>query len=428
MSATGDTDLLLAMAVALAVGLVVGFERGWHEREAPEGSRVAGIRTFALVGLAGGLVAIIGSILSPLVAASLGLAVAGVLMLAWRAGASRDDVGVTTETGAVTVFALGILAGLGHFVPAIAGAVATAFLLGLKPVLHRWLRGLSEHEVFAALQLVLISAVILPLLPDRGFGPYLALNPYRLWWMVVMVATVSVAGYEAIKLLGPRAGLLLSGLLGGLVASTATTVALSRRAAASGPGLVDAIAAAIVASGTMMLLRLVTLVVIVHPALLGSVTLPFGGAVLAGAGAALWLWRRGLRSTDTQAPVAVGRPLDLRTALGFAALLGVVMVLAEAARAALGPAGLYALSALAGLVDVDAISLSIAQQAEGGLPAVVATTSLCVVAAINTAVKIGIGRAVGSPGLAWRLALGFGIMLATGVAGMAGFMVMGLPR
>jgi uncharacterized membrane protein (DUF4010 family) len=409
-----EEQILLRMAVALAAGLVIGFERGWSERETPEGGRVAGLRTFGLIGLAGGLVALLAILVDVLVATAVSLALAGVLIVAWRAAAGRD-LGATTEVGAVVGFALGALAGLGHFAPAMGGAVAVALLLGLKPQLHGWLRGIDRQELFAGLQLVLISVVILPLLPDRGYGPYGALNPARLWWMVVLVAGVSFAGYVANRLLGVRSGLLLSGAVGGLASSTAATMALARRAAdAQEAAHAGALAGAIAIAWTMMFLRILVLVAVIAPGLARDLAAPGLAAMAGGVLAALWFWRSDRHRTGA---VAAGSPLNLRAALGFAAAMAAVAVAAEAGRAHFGEAGLVAVATLSGLLDTDAISLSVAYQARDGLAPDVAAFAIAVACAVNTVVKAAIVAVVAPRALAVRMAAVLATILAAGAAG-----------
>lgn len=416
-----DTTLLHRMAVALAVGLVIGVERGWHEREAPEGTRVAGVRTFALIGLAGGLVALLGTEFSLLVAGAITLALVGLMLIARLATTSDPDVGATTEVAAIVTFALGAVAGLGHLVPAIAGAVAAAFLLGSKPILHRWLRGIDQRELFAALQLVLISAVILPLLPDQGFGPFAAFNPYRLWWIVVLVASVSFAGYIGARLLGPRAGVLMTGLCGGLVASTATTLALVRHAGNIDSRLHRTVAAGILAASTTMAARVIILAAVVHPPLLPILIVPFGAGLVASAAMAVWLgWKR---DDGAKADMARPRnPLDLRAAVAFALILALVMILAETVRSWFGTTGLYLLSAVAGLADIDAITVSIAQLASTEVLPGVAVLCLAIAAGSNTLVKLALAIALGPQ------TVGRPAMLALSVVLAAGALALAMPR
>jgi len=413
-----EITIIGRMAVALAVGLVIGLERGWSERNAPEGSRVAGLRTFALIGLAGGIDALVGLELSSVVAAMVAFALAGLLVAVRLAPPPSNDIGATTEVAAIVTFALGLIAGLGHAVPAAAGAVATALLLGLKPILHRWLRALAQREMFAALQLFLISAVVLPLLPDEAMGPYDAINPYRLWWMVVLIATVSLAGYAAMRVLGARAGILVTGLCGGLISSTATTLALARRANTLGD-LGGATTASILATCTTMVVRMAVIAVAVWPPLALALAPPLGAMGLIGAAATIWFWRNGEQEREASPAMAPGNPLDLPGAVAFGALLACIMVLAQASRSAFGPPGLYVLSGISGLVDVDAISLSVAEDAQRSLGIDIAAISLVIAACVNTAVKAGFTIAVAPARIARRVGPVLVGMILVGVLALA---------
>lgn len=417
-----EVGILIGMSVALAAGMVIGLERGWHERNLPDGSRVAGIRTFSLVSLSGGLTSIIGQELSPFVAAAVALALAGLLVAVRVSNAKDPDRGATTEVAAVVAFSLGALAGLGHWVPTMAGAVVTALLLGLKPLLHHGLRVLDQRELMAALQFVLISAVILPLLPDAGFGPFEALNPYRLWLMVVLIAGVSSVGYVGMRIFKAQSGLMLTGIFGGLASSTATTLALARRGADVSPALWNPLAAGIVAANTMMLLRVSLLLAIVHPPLLGHVAAPIGGAVMIGLAATTLLWRSGAKDAADGAAVRPGNPLDLKAAVGFGAVLAVIMVTVEACRATLGSPGLYGLSAVAGLIDTDAIALSLADQAQRQLAEPVAAMGLIIAVSVNSAVKAIIVWFAGPRPVAWRTVCALAAMILSGACAV---MVMG---
>ena len=413
-----EITIIGRMAVALAVGLVIGLERGWSERNAPEGSRVAGLRTFALIGFAGGIDALVGLELSAVVAAMVAFALAGLLVAVRLAPPPSDDIGATTEVAAIVTFALGLIAGLGHAVPAAAGAVATALLLGLKPVLHRWLRALAQREMFAALQLFLISAVVLPLLPDEAMGPYDAINPYRLWWMVVLIATVSLAGYAAMRVLGARAGILVTGLCGGLISSTATTLALARRANTLGD-LGGATTASILATCTTMVVRIAAISLAVWPPLALGLAAPLGAMAIIGAAATIWFWRNGAHERETSPAIAPGNPLDLPAAVAFGVLLACIMVLAQASRSAFGPPGLYVLSGISGLVDVDAISLSVAEDAQRSLGIDIAAISLVIAACVNTAVKAGFTIAVAPARIARRVGPVLVGMILVGVLALA---------
>jgi uncharacterized membrane protein (DUF4010 family) len=414
-----EIDILERLAAALAVGLVIGLERGWSSRSAPEGSRVAGLRTFALVGFAGGVAAVLGVLASVWLAAGIAFGLALLLFAIRIRDRNEADIGATTEVAAVVTFALGALSGLDRPVAAMAGAVAVSFLLGAKPLLHAWVQKVQQRELFAGLQLLLISAVMLPLAPDRDFGPYGALNAYRIWWMVVLIAGVSFAGYLAIRIFGARLGVLLSGIAGGLVSSTATTLQLSRRARALDAALHGIVAAAILAACTVMAARVFVLASAIHPPLAQGLLAPFGVATAIGTAASLWCWRRGRARSSSIAETTPRNPLDLRVAVGFALILAIVMVAARAAQVQFGTGGLYAVAAVSGLADVDAITLSVASQARLDVPRDVAVIALAIASAVDTLVKAGLAAAFGPRAVARPVAAALVLMVVGGGVALA---------
>ena len=225
------SDILLKIGVALAIGLLLGFERGWEVREQAEGTRIAGIRTFGIVGLFGGAVGLLSDKLGGWVFASAAFALGALVTAAhFRAARTEHDQSITTVTALLAGFTLAALAGLGEMATAGAAAVIVAALLGIKPELHGLLRKISREELLATIRLLLISVVVLPVLPDHGFGPYDALNPRRLWWMVVLVAALSYIGYVAVRIAGVKRGVLLTALFGGLSSSTAVALNMARLA------------------------------------------------------------------------------------------------------------------------------------------------------------------------------------------------------
>ena len=218
------------VGVALAIGLLIGLERGWQSRALPEGARVAGVRTFGLIGLLGGALAVAVEGGGDLLLMGGFLALGALIALGyWQQVLARGDLSITTAVSALLTFALGALAGIGMLVPAAAGGVTVALLLGVKPELHAAMQRFDRAELLAGLRLLVISVVVLPLLPDQGYGPWQALNPYRLWWMVVIVAAISFSGYVAVRIAGERLGMTITAFLGGLTSSTAVAVSMAQR-------------------------------------------------------------------------------------------------------------------------------------------------------------------------------------------------------
>jgi uncharacterized membrane protein (DUF4010 family) len=424
-----DTTVLFErLAVALAIGLLIGLERGWKTRELLEGQRVAGVRTFGVIGLLGGLSAVLTLLTNAL---TLGAALLGMTALLglnhWYTLHRGEDIGSTTIIAAQATFALGALAGFGELTVAASAAVVLTLLLGVKTQLHGIVARLEERELMAVLQLLIISVVLLPVLPDQGYGPYGALNPYRIWWMVVLIAGLSFLGYIAIKTVGARRGVLLTGFMGGLASSTVTAINLARLArnskeAAASPLL----AAGAVGAVATMFPRVLVIVAVVAPDLLPALAWPLGLATVTALAATAWRWRHGEALSEPGA-LQPRNPFELRMALQFAALLTVVMLLARALKAWAGDTGLYVLAGISGLTDVDAITLSLAAMVgDQETTASVATLGIVLAAVANTLVKPILVTVVGARRMAlhmlWPLLLsmaaaGVGVYIARMTAG-----------
>ncbi len=411
-----DIGALTSLGLALALGLLVGLERGWQRRGAPEGTRVLGLRTFGIIGLLGGLASLLAQAVGVwlLAAACVGLAV---LLARGYAASARRDLGLTTEMAALATFALGAAAVGGYERESAAAAVTMTALLGFKPTLHRGLERLGRVELFAALQFLLISVVVLPFLPDRGYGPAAALNPYHLWLMVVLVAGISFGGYAAVKLLGPKAGIAAASLLGGFVSSTAVALALSRRGRLQ-PAAWRLHAGGIVLASSVMFPRVLVEVAAVDPALLRLLALPLAVMAAVGlSGAGLLVWRS--KSRGTADLPEFRNPLQLPMAVFFGASLAAVTLAAVGLRRWLGDGGVYAAAAVAGVMDVDSVTLSLARLTRGDLDPGVGAKGILVAVAVNTVSKSLIAAAIARGPAAWSCAGVLGAALAAGAAAFA---------
>jgi len=408
------------LVAALAVGLVIGLERGWHDRELPEGGRVAGLRTFALTGLLGGVLGHLQPDFGawPLLGALLGLAL--LLTVSYARNAKlTGNLSATTPVAMLLTLVLGAFAAHGNITLALSAAVIGAVLLDLKPTLHGWLRLIDHRELTASLQLLVLSMVILPYLPNTGLGPYAALNPYQLWWAVILIAGLSLTGHFAMRISGAQRGVLWTGILGGLASSTAATLALARYAREQ-PSLAGAAAAGTLASCGVMFFRMVVLLGVIQPKLVST----FGSA-LAVTGVvllciALWRWRKLDRTAVGEGAIGAMAPFDLGTALGFGVLLAVMSVLVPAAKQWLDTSGLYVLSAVSGLADVDAILISLARlHGAGGLSTVATVTALGLATLANMVTKAGIAWTTGGAQVGQSVVLGYLGAMACGAVVLA---------
>ncbi|MDP5307555.1 MgtC/SapB family protein [Paracoccus spongiarum] len=422
-------DQFFRLAVALAIGLLVGLERGWREREGAAGSRTAGLRTFGIFGLLGGVFAVLAAEMSaPVILVAGFLGMAGLYGLFQFHEARQDrDASVTGVMAGLGVFGLGALAVGGDYRVAAAGGAALAAVLASREALHAALRRLSWIELRSALVLAVMTTIILPILPDRSIDPWGGLNPREIWFFTVLIATISFAGYIAVRVLGAARGLLVSALAGALASSTAVTVALARMAndtAAARP-LIGAAALAAAVS----VLRVLAVVALLRPDLLPGLAPPalVAAGLLVGAG--LWLLLRKASSVATGAgePGAMLRnPFDLRALLVFAALFALVSTVSAAVVGRFGGGSLALTSALSGMFDVDVAVLSVLRIERPALDLPAMTTAILAALAANALGRMSLAAMAGPPRFWAPLAA---VTLAAAGAAVAAWLLMpgGLP-
>ncbi len=392
------------LGTALAIGLLIGLERGWTERDAQEGKRIAGLRTYGLIGLLGGALALLSDMVGSWAMGLAFIGLAGVLATVYVVNLrERNDVGITSLVAALLTFTLGALAATGEVTIAVASAVVATLLLSHKPLLHRWVGALEGEELRAAIKLLLISVVLLPILPNQGYGPWLALNPYQIWWMVVLIAAISFVGYFAIKIGGARRGAVFAGLFGGLASSTAVTLHFSRLARREAP-LASVLALGILLACGTMFPRMLLLSSLLNVNLFKPLLVPVTVMALLVYLPALRYWRSpALITTATTSPLK--NPLEIVPALTFGLLLALVLLLGNALQSGFGATGVLALAAASGVADVDAITLSLARMSQDDLAIRVTVMGVVTAASVNSLVKAGMAAAIGGLDVARRVGL-----------------------
>lgn len=383
-------DSIWSLLVAALLGFLIGLER--ERKREVRGSIFAGIRTFSLISLFGALSGMLaaGSSLWLLVAALLGLS--GLLLLSYWRASSGEKVGGTTEVAALVTFSLGVLAGQGEFVTALAGAVIATGILSLRDELHSLAGAISREDLYAIVQLAAVSLIVLPLVPDESLGPWGVWNPRTIWLLVVFISGISFVGYVAAKLIGTRRGIGVSGLLGGLASSTAVAASFSERSKEA-PALSLPLSVGTLAASAVMVPRVLVLLGVVRPELILGVLVPLGALF---AFTTLWgiLLYRGSRQTVEGA--ALSNPFELKSAIQFGLVFALILLLARAAQEVFGASGIYVASLLAGLIRPDAIILALGQQASAGLEPEVAIRGLALAIASNTLFKGVLGLWLGS--------------------------------
>lgn len=385
--------LIARLGLALAIGLLVGLERGWQERDAPDRSRTAGIRTYGISGLLGGILAALADAVDSMSVIASGFLVFAAVF-AWykaREATHDQDFSVTGVIAGLGVFALGALAVAGDYRAAAAGGAALAAVLASREVLHGLLRRLTWIELRSALILVVMTAIILPLLPNRTVDPWGGLNPWEIWFFTVLIAAISFLGYVATRILGQTRGLLVSALAGAVVSSTAVTVALARTAKAGGNP--SALAGAAALAAVVSILRVCVVVLLVEPS-------PISAIVPAALVAALCFAACGpmlLINSDAQAASGTPsrNPFELGPLLLFALLFAIVSTASAALAGRMGGSGLLATSALSGVFDVDVAVLSTLRLVGQAITSEMAGTVVLAALAANAVGRLAMGIVAG---------------------------------
>ena len=403
-------------AAALLIGALIGLEREFVQQRSGE-QEFGGIRTFALMSLLGAVAAFLTDQYGPLIFLAVYL---GLILLLWAsllASSMRGvEEGITTEVTALLVPLFGAMMIWNQ--PAVAAAlgVITALILALKPRLHGAARRMSAEDLRATLEFSIITAVVLPLLPNEGFGPFGVLNPFQIWLLVVFISGIGFLGYVLMKYLGPERGIGITGLLGGLASSTATTLSFAGRSKTNA-GLSTVLAQGILLASCVMFPRVLIEVAVVNPALVRQVVVPLATMLIAGVIAVYILRRRGrAEEKAVHGGVELSNPLRLKTAITFGLVFAVVLVAVEAANEYFGSAGVYIASILAGITDVDSITLSVSNLSlKGLLDPRVAAIAIILATIMNTIAKAVMAMVLGTPRLRRLVSRAFGLVVLAGL-------------
>ncbi|ARR53329.1 hypothetical protein HY78_07680 [Rhizorhabdus wittichii DC-6] len=383
VSLTELPTAIFGLGYASACGLLIGLERGWSQREGSQGSRIAGIRTFTLLGLAGGIAALAPAMLGMILLGMLGLSLVASYH---RFAGAPDQRSVTATIAGLVTLGLGVLAPSAPD-EAIAGAAITVVVLASREPLHRWLRGLREPEIRAGARFAVIAFVLLPLAPDAAFGPYGAWNPHELWLVVVFVSGLSFLGYVFHAREAGRRGVIISALAAAVVSSTVATATLARRLDRT--TRLSPFASAIIAANVVMLARILGIVAVLVPSILLPISLLLAPALVVSAGGALLGLRANLDGSgrEGEAAIPVGNPLDLGAAVGLAIIVATASLIGHWILARFGNLALGVVLALIGLFDADAAIFTVAGLPPNRIAPLSAAAALAIPVLLNMVAK-----------------------------------------
>lgn len=418
MLSIADFEPWWRFGFALLIGALIGLEREFHQQK-EESPNFAGIRTFSLIALLGSVASFLIKDFGIVPAA---VALGGLVLLAaisYYGALARNkiDTGITTEVAAILTFLLGVLVVSDHALVAIALAVMTSLLLAMKGELHGFIRNMSVEDIHVTLQFALVSAVVLPLLPNRAIDPLGLINPFEIWLLVVFVSGIGFSGYVLMKVLGPSQGINLIGVLGGLASSTATTISFSS-ASRKNPRMSQHYARAVVLASAVMIPRAIFLILVIYPPLALKVLIPLLAMLATGLLIFFVNQRRNQSEEEAIHPeFEITNPLKLSTAIKFGLLFAFILVVMEFAQSQLGTKGVYLASILTGLTDVNAIMLSVARLAENSqLSIEVAAVAVVMAALTNTVSKGAIAYFSGAPELRRPVIRAFTLILLVGAS------------
>jgi len=424
---TDPVVLIGRFGAALAIGLLIGTQREFQHRREENGARspYAGIRTFPLIALAGGMGAYLSGLFEgPWIVVAVVLVIGAMGLAVYQAGVARGDIGLTTEIALLVTALAGALCIVGSLGVVVAISVAATILLALKTETRQFVNALSETEVEAALKFAAVSALVLPVLPNETYGPapFNVVSPFKVWLMVVFISGISFLGYVLTKVVGAQRGVGLTGIVGGLASSTAVTLSFSERSKAQ-EALSGALAMGVLAAWAVMFARVLVEAAVVNQSLLMEVWPAITAGGVSGLAYGVFLWSRS-RQLDASSPdetsgPSFSNPFELKSALAFGALYAVILVGSKAAEMYLGTTGIYASAIASGLADVDAVTLSMAELSlpgSGTLDLRTAATAVVLAAASNTVVKGGIVATTGSAAMRKAIVPGTVLVLASMLA------------
>ncbi len=414
-------EFLIRLLVASGTGFLIGLEREHSAMESKESS-FAGVRTFIIISLSGFTGVLLNFLISPWIFALITLAVISIIAISYLNSGAKGDIGGTTEFTALMVFFLGSLTLMGYIQISLVISVLILVILSAKVRLHRMIGKITREEMYAIVRFVVAAIIILPFLPDIFIGPYNVINPREIGWVVVMTSGIGFLGYLLTKFLGHKKGILISGVIGGLVSSTMSAWVFAKKSKESDT-FSAACAIAILIASSLMLLRIIFWVSIFNKNLIEGLLLPIALIIIAGSAYSIYLFRKQDQTLSLKEELHRGTALEFQSALIFGILYIIILLLVSFANEYAGERGILISGFIAGLSDIDAITISVSKLSLNEISNSTAMNAILTASISNTIVKLGIGLWAGSRELKLYLLKGFGLVL---IAGLIGYLIINL--
>lgn len=404
-------EFIIRLLVVIGIGSVIGLERQYSAmKENSHG--FAGIRTFIFLVLLGFIAGMFYFLFSPWVFVAVFLGVSILIAVSYWFTATQGDRGSTTEFTSLIAFVLGSMTLIGLIEISLMITVLVVVVLSSKFRIKTIVGAITAEELYDFIRFVVIALLIFPFLPDQTYGPYDVLNPKEIGWVIILTSGLGLVGYILTKFLGPKKGILLGGIVGGLVSSTAVTWVYAKKSKEN-ESLAASCATAILAASSIMFIRVLIWTFIFNQTLFNRLLPAISLVFLSAIGITLYIYFKRQTKQLNETEIPLKKPLDLKGAMVFGAIYTVILLVVSYANENLGESGTLISSAIAGFSDIDAITISVSKLSGLKLDLGIASLAILIAAISNTLVKMGIGIYAGSPALKKNLLIGYGTVFLT---------------
>ncbi len=416
-----ELELLVRLLVTIGIGLLLGLERE-HSALLKKEPVFAGIRTFVLLALTGFTGGALHFLLSPWVFAAILLSVMSLTAISYWITSNKGDIGATSELAGLLSMILGALTFLGYIELSLMITVIVLVLLSTKMQLMNVIGKITNEEIYALVRFVVMALILFPFLPNENYGPYQVINPREIGLVIILTSGLGFLGYVLMRFLGTKKGILLTGILGGLVSSTMVTWVFSKKSK-EGDSLNSLYTSAILAACTIMVVRVALWVFLFNKLLLVGLALPLSILFLTAAGTSIFFYVRNKKNSSAEKQLPLGKPLEMTNAILFGVLYVVILLVITFAKDYFGDEGIFITSGIAGLSDVDAISISISKMSVITITASTAQNAILIATLANTISKFSIALWASSKEMRKNVFIGYGLIF---VAALVGFAILNL--